>query len=86
MSFDNTQISEHDKEVLDRLFNPNLPYGDVVEDNKDTSPSEEEVETEEIKQVKILEADGVKAANCETFTSHWTSSLRPFNVTKGIWI
>ncbi|CAG2187157.1 Tetratricopeptide repeat protein 36 homolog,Tetratricopeptide repeat protein 36 [Mytilus edulis] len=62
MSFDNTQISEHDKEVLDRLFNPNLPYGDIVEDNKDTSPTEEEVETEEIKQVKILEADGVKAA------------------------
>ena len=34
-------ISQHDKAVLNRLFNPNLPYGDVVDeeeaDSEDTA-------------------------------------------------
>lgn len=38
MSDDRANVSAHDSAVLNRIFNPNLPYGDVVD--------EEEVEKE----------------------------------------
>lgn len=38
MSNDRAHVSAHDSAVLNRIFNPNLPYGDVVD--------EEEVEKE----------------------------------------
>lgn len=38
MSDDRAYVSAHDSAVLNRIFNPNLPYGDVVD--------EEEVEKE----------------------------------------
>lgn len=38
MSDDRAHVSAHDSAVLNRIFNPNLPYGDVVD--------EEEVEKE----------------------------------------
>lgn len=34
-----SNISSHDKAILNRIFNPNLPYGDVVEEDK---PQEDE--------------------------------------------
>ena len=36
MSLESSHISPHDKEVLNRLFNPNLPYGDVVDEDENT--------------------------------------------------
>ncbi|XP_021342512.1 tetratricopeptide repeat protein 36 homolog [Mizuhopecten yessoensis] len=56
-------ISTHDNAVLNRIFNPNLPYGDVVEETADeVAPCSEEVETDEVKEAKQYEADGVTAA------------------------
>ncbi|XP_060574585.1 tetratricopeptide repeat protein 36 homolog [Ruditapes philippinarum] len=58
---ENSQLSSHDKDVLTRIFNPSLPYGDNVETDV---PLEEipEVETDEVKEAKRLEIEGVKAA------------------------
>ncbi|XP_033763281.1 tetratricopeptide repeat protein 36-like [Pecten maximus] len=56
-------ISTHDKAVLNRIFNPNLPYGDVVdENNEEVTPALEEIETDEAKEAKQYEAEGVDAA------------------------
>ena len=29
---DDTHVTSHDKEVLNQIFNPGLPYGDEVDD------------------------------------------------------
>ncbi|XP_046579968.1 tetratricopeptide repeat protein 36 homolog [Haliotis rubra] len=53
-------ITPHDKGVLNCIFNPGLPYGDCVEE--ETPPVYINVESEEVKQVKVLELQAVKAA------------------------
>lgn len=32
VSNDHNHVSAHDSAVLNRIFNPNLPYGDVVDE------------------------------------------------------
>ncbi|XP_005109864.1 tetratricopeptide repeat protein 36 [Aplysia californica] len=55
------KVSPHDKEILNQIFNPGLPYGDEVDD--DGAENVEAVEeTEAIKKSKELEVQGVKAA------------------------
>lgn len=57
-----SHLSSHDKDVLTRIFNPSLPYGDTVEEDVQIVPADEEVETEQVKEAKRLELEGVKAA------------------------
>ena len=35
-TMENSQLSSHDKDVLTRIFNPSLPYGDTVEAVEET--------------------------------------------------
>ncbi|XP_052287005.1 tetratricopeptide repeat protein 36-like isoform X2 [Dreissena polymorpha] len=56
------KITSHDKAVLTRIFNPNLPYGDTYEEEENVGEHFEEVETDDIKEAKRLELEGVKAA------------------------
>ncbi|KAK3104779.1 hypothetical protein FSP39_009949 [Pinctada imbricata] len=55
-----SNISSHDKAILNRIFNPNLPYGDVVEEEK--PQEDEEIQTPAILEAKQLELQGVQAA------------------------
>ncbi|XP_060073370.1 tetratricopeptide repeat protein 36 homolog [Ylistrum balloti] len=56
-------VSTHDDAVLNRIFNPNLPYGDVVnETDEEHAPYLEEIETDDVKEAKLYEAEGVDAA------------------------
>ncbi|XP_069119133.1 tetratricopeptide repeat protein 36 homolog [Argopecten irradians] len=56
-------VSTHDNAVLNRIFNPNLPYGDVVDEtNEQILQAFEEIETDEVKEAKRYEAEGVDAA------------------------
>ncbi|XP_062577848.1 tetratricopeptide repeat protein 36-like [Saccostrea cucullata] len=59
-SGDHNHVSAHDNAVLNRIFNPNLPYGDVVDEEEVENETEEE--TDEIKVSKQLEIEGVQAA------------------------
>ncbi|XP_062614638.1 tetratricopeptide repeat protein 36-like [Saccostrea cucullata] len=59
-SGDHNHVSAHDSAVLNRIFNPNLPYGDVVDEEEVENETEEE--TDEIKVSKQLEIEGVQAA------------------------
>ena len=34
MSTEHVHVSAHDSAVLNRIFNPNLPYGDVVDEDE----------------------------------------------------
>ncbi|RUS70705.1 hypothetical protein EGW08_021537 [Elysia chlorotica] len=56
---DEVQVTSHDKEVLNQIFNPGLPYGDEVDTVDDTPQTED---SEEVKQAKELEIQGVRAA------------------------
>ncbi|XP_045161222.1 tetratricopeptide repeat protein 36 homolog [Mercenaria mercenaria] len=58
---ENSHLSSHDKDVLTRIFNPSLPYGDTVEEGVQLEQNLE-VETDEVKEAKRLEVEGVKAA------------------------
>lgn len=60
MSDDRAHVSAHDSAVLNRIFNPNLPYGDVVDEEEVEKEIEEE--TVDIKVSKQLEVQGVQAA------------------------
>ena len=51
MSSESSHISLHDKEVLNRLFNPNLPYGDVVDEDED-APQVEGLSIIDLRMVK----------------------------------
>ncbi|KAL5013387.1 hypothetical protein ScPMuIL_007657 [Solemya velum] len=53
-------ISPNDLSVLNRIFNPSMPHGDVVEE--DTSCSSNEELSNEVREAKKLELEGVKAA------------------------
>ncbi|XP_071109345.1 tetratricopeptide repeat protein 36-like [Haliotis cracherodii] len=55
-------ISSHDKGVLNCIFNPGLPYGDCVEEDKPEPALYIIEESEEVKQAKALELEAVKAA------------------------
>lgn len=56
-------ISTHDKAVLTRIFSPNLPYGDLLDaESQQQNVLDEEVETDEVKEAKKLEVEGVKEA------------------------
>ncbi|XP_041377773.1 tetratricopeptide repeat protein 36-like [Gigantopelta aegis] len=58
-----SSISQHDKAVLNRLFNPNLPYGDLVdEDAAELGETADAEETEAHKHAKAIEIHGVTAA------------------------
>jgi len=62
---ENTQkeaITPHDNAVLTRIFNPNLPYGDTYEEERLKNEDAVEVETDEIKEAKQLELEGVQQA------------------------
>ncbi|XP_052820765.1 tetratricopeptide repeat protein 36-like [Mya arenaria] len=60
---ENQHISNHDKAVLTRIFNPNLPYGDTYDEDEQLEEAfEEEIETAEVLEAKRLEVEGVKAA------------------------
>ncbi|KAK2163359.1 hypothetical protein LSH36_81g06053 [Paralvinella palmiformis] len=52
-------LSVHDKTILDRIFNPNLPVSDLEEEQLEDI---EEPETESILKAKQFEVEGVKAA------------------------
>ncbi|XP_048729716.2 tetratricopeptide repeat protein 36 homolog isoform X2 [Ostrea edulis] len=60
VSNDHNHVSAHDSAVLNRIFNPNLPYGDVVDEEVIENDIEEE--TDDIKVSKQLEIEGVQAA------------------------
>ncbi|KAL3862343.1 hypothetical protein ACJMK2_008318 [Sinanodonta woodiana] len=55
-------VTPHDKAVLDRIFNPNLPYGDVVDEVNQQEVVPEPAVTNEIKEAKRLEIAGVQEA------------------------
>ncbi|GFS04450.1 tetratricopeptide repeat protein 36-like [Elysia marginata] len=57
---DDMHVTSHDKQVLDQIFNPGLPYGDEV-DTEDNVPQPGE-DSEEVKQAKDFEIQGVRAA------------------------
>ncbi|WAR13984.1 TTC36-like protein [Mya arenaria] len=60
---ENQHISNHDKAVLTRIFNPNLPYGDTYDEDEQLEEAfEEEIETAEVLEAKRLEVEGVKGA------------------------
>ncbi|KAL4221349.1 Tetratricopeptide repeat protein 36 [Mactra antiquata] len=71
---ENKDITSNDKAVLTRIFNPNLPYGDIFEGNENAMEVEE-VETEAVKQAKSLETEGVKQAEA----GHIEEALNSFN-------
>ncbi|GFO12056.1 tetratricopeptide repeat protein 36-like [Plakobranchus ocellatus] len=59
---DNTaEMTSRDKQVLNQIFNPGLPYGDEVETEDDTSFLNES-NSEKVQQAKELEIQGVRAA------------------------
>lgn len=58
-----TMASKHDLAVLNSIFNPLQPLGESFIDES-TDSGDEEIETEEIKEAKMLEVIGVK--NAET--------------------
>ncbi|KAK3599119.1 hypothetical protein CHS0354_016382 [Potamilus streckersoni] len=55
-------VTIHDKAVLDRIFNPSLPYGDVVEEVNQQEEVHEPVATNEMKEAKRLEIAGIQEA------------------------
>ncbi|XP_078615910.1 tetratricopeptide repeat protein 36-like [Branchiostoma floridae x Branchiostoma japonicum] len=52
----------NDKRVLNSIFNPNLPFGDVVEDEEDSREGEGIEDNEAIKEAKRLELLAVQSA------------------------
>ncbi|ELU16706.1 hypothetical protein CAPTEDRAFT_155655 [Capitella teleta] len=54
-------LSTHDKEVLDRIFNPDLPFADIAGDKQDV-PETEEQDTAAVLEAKQLEAEAVEKA------------------------
>lgn len=57
---DANQVTSHDKQVLDQIFNPGLPYGDEVD--SDDSVAQPGENSNEVKQAKEFEIQGVRAA------------------------
>ncbi|XP_013381584.1 tetratricopeptide repeat protein 36-like [Lingula anatina] len=55
-------ISPHDASVLNAVFNPSLPFGDVVEDAEQSTQEEVISNTEAVHQARELEVRGVEAA------------------------
>ncbi|KAJ8320004.1 hypothetical protein KUTeg_001591 [Tegillarca granosa] len=68
-------VSPHDKAILQTIFNPSLPYGDVIEEEQQLSQEIVEIETDEVKQVKHLELEGVQAAE----SGDMQTALEQFN-------
>lgn len=68
-------ISTHDKAVLSRIFNPNLPYGDVCDEAGPIEPVAEEPISSAVVEAKKLEVEGVKQAEA----GHAERALELFN-------
>jgi len=56
------EISAHDSAILDKIFNPNLPFDPSSVEIKGSAEDVKEVETESLKEAKRFEVEGVKAA------------------------
>lgn len=68
-------ISAHDKAVLTRIFSPNLPYGDIVYEDHSVGLTFVEIETDELKNAKQLEIEGVNLAE----SGHVENAIELFN-------
>ncbi|KAK3706566.1 hypothetical protein RRG08_055006 [Elysia crispata] len=54
-------MTSHDKEILNQIFNPGLPYGDEVDsDSGDNIPQADD--SEAVEQAKAFEIQGVREA------------------------
>ncbi|XP_064611261.1 tetratricopeptide repeat protein 36-like [Liolophura sinensis] len=73
-SREDVQISLHDKAVLERIFNPNLPNY-IDEDEKEEESLETEDDSPVVKESKALEIEGVKLAE----KGDVTAALEKFN-------
>ncbi|XP_066995568.2 tetratricopeptide repeat protein 36 [Anabrus simplex] len=54
--------NENDKVILNSIFNPLLPIGETISCEEIPDDTQDEIETDRIKNVKCLEVEGVKAA------------------------
>ncbi|KAK5641417.1 hypothetical protein RI129_009964 [Pyrocoelia pectoralis] len=62
-----SQLSSHDKAVLNCLFNPNLPLDQAYNEELSDNIKDQEVNTPDIFKSKELETEGIKLAEVSKF-------------------
>ncbi|XP_031354339.1 tetratricopeptide repeat protein 36 homolog [Photinus pyralis] len=68
-----SQLSSHDKAVLNCLFNPNLPLDQAYNEDLNENIKDEEPNTPDVIKSKELEAHGIKLAEASKFEEALTT-------------